>query len=163
MVNHFNQQSDRRYFLKQVIYPCALSFFPLLKSQDFMDPRGVIIRPSKYSVKETMDRLVGFLEQHGVTVYTRINQQSELQKAGIAIPPLEFILFGNPKAGGPIMAENPLVALDLPLKIIAWEDTEKKVWYAFNEAAYLGERYSLPQSLVSVLDLNAVTTKALNG
>src|SRR5580765_1168625 len=124
MANHFNQQSDRRYFLKQVIYPCALSFFPLLKSQDFMDPRGVIIRPSKYSVKETINRLVIFLEQHGVTVYTRINQQSEVQKAGIDIPPMEFILFGNPKAGGPIMAENPVAALDLPLKIIAWEDQE---------------------------------------
>ena len=160
---HFTQQSGRRYFLKQVMYPCALSFFPLFKSQEFMDPRGVLIRPSKYSVKDTIDRLVSFLEQHGVTVYARINQQSEVQKAGINIPPLEFILFGNPKAGGPIIAEYPVAALDLPLKIIAWEDKEKKVWYAFNEASYIGDRYSLSQSSVSVLDLNAVTSKVLNG
>jgi uncharacterized protein (DUF302 family) len=163
MISNFNQESGRRYFLKQVIFPCLFSFSPLIKNQEFMDPRGVIIRPVKYSVKETIDRLVSFLEQHGVTVYARINQQTEVQKAGINIPPLEIILFGNPKAGGPIMAENPVAALDLPLKIIAWEDNEKKVWYAFNDASYIGDRYSLSQSLVSVLDLNVVTSKALNG
>jgi uncharacterized protein (DUF302 family) len=163
MIMNINQESGRRHFLKQVIYPCLFSFSPLFKNQEIMNPRGVIIRASKYSVNETVDRLVDFLKQHGVTLYARINQQTEVQKAGIHIPPLEFILFGNPKAGGPIMAEFPVVALDLPLKIVAWEDNEKKVWYAFNEAAYLAERYSIPQSLVNVLDLNAVTNKALNG
>ncbi len=126
-----------------------------------MNPKGIIIRESQYSVKETIDRLVKFLEQHGVTIYARINQQSEAQKAGIEISPLEFILFGNPKVGGLVMLENPVAALDLPLKIIAWENKENKVWYAFNEATYLGERYSLPQKLSGTLDIDAVTSKAL--
>ena len=126
-----------------------------------MNPKGVTIRSSMFSVKETINRLVLFLEQHGVTIYARINQQAEAEKAGIKITGLEFILFGNPKVGGPVMLENPLAALDLPLKIIAWEDKEQKVWYAFNDARYLQERYALPQVLANSLDLNAVTTKAL--
>lgn len=126
-----------------------------------MNPKGITIRSSMFSVKETINRLVLFLEQHGVTIYARINQQAEAEKAGIKITGLEFILFGNPKVGGPVMLENPLAALDLPLKIIAWEDKEQKVWYAFNDARYLQERYALPQVLANSLDLNAVTTKAL--
>ncbi len=126
-----------------------------------MNPKGVIVRASSHSVKETIDQLVLFLEQHGVTIYARINQQSEAEKAGITIRPLEFILFGNPKVGGPVMQENPLAALDLPLKIIAWEDEAHKVWYAFNDALFLQERYDLPQSLAGTLDLQAFTTKAL--
>jgi len=90
-----------------------------------MNPNGVITKPSPYSVKETIDRLQIFLQQHGATIYARIDQQAELQKAGINIPPLEFIMFGNPKAGGPVMVENPIAALDLPLKVIAWEDDQK--------------------------------------
>ena len=126
-----------------------------------MNPKGVIVRSSSHSVKETIDRLVLFLEQHGVTIYARINQQAESEKAGITIRPLEFILFGNPKIGGPVMQQNPVAALDLPLKIIAWEDKEHKVWYAFNDVLFLQERYGLPQSLAATLDLQAVTTKAL--
>ena len=85
-----------------------------------MNPKGIITKPSPYPVKETIDLLQAFLQQHGATIYARIDQQAELQKAGINIPPLEFIMFGNPKAGGPFMFENPVVALDLPLKVIAW-------------------------------------------
>src|SRR5580692_4156146 len=94
--------------------------------------------------QETIDRLVILLEGHKATVYARINQQSEVHNAGKEIPALEFILFGNPRAGGRIMVENPIAALDLPLKIIVWEDAEKKVWLAYNKASYLEERYALP-------------------
>jgi uncharacterized protein (DUF302 family) len=71
-----------------------------------INPKGVNIRQSAYPVKETIDRLQSFLQQHGAAIYTSIDQQHELQNAGPAIPPLGFILFGNPKAGGPIVAEN---------------------------------------------------------
>lgn len=91
-----------------------------------MNSHGVITLPSPYPVKETIDLLVAFIQQHGATLYARIDQQKELQNIGQNIRPLEFILFGNPKAGGPIMAENPIAALDLPLKIITWEDDQAK-------------------------------------
>jgi uncharacterized protein (DUF302 family) len=127
-----------------------------------MNLKGIRIRPSLYSVKETMDRLVVLLAEHKATIYARINQQSEVHNAGKEIPALEFILFGNPVAGGSIMAENPIAALDLPLKIIAWEDTKKDVWLAYNEAAYLEERYTLPHDLMSPLDLDPLVTNFLN-
>ena len=127
-----------------------------------MNPEGVITRESKYSVKESVDRLQAFLQQHGATIYARIDQQAEVQKAGLTLAPLEYILFGNPKAGGPIMAENPLAALDLPLKIIAWEDEQKKVWVAYNEATYIAKRFSLPHQLTGLLDLGQAINKALN-
>ena len=126
-----------------------------------MNPEGVKIYPSPYPVKETIDRLREFLQQHGATIYARIDQQAEAQKAGQNLQPVEFIMFGNPKAGGPLMAGNPLVALDLPLKVIAWEDSEKKVWVACNDASYIEERYNLPHNETSPLNLDALISKLL--
>src|SRR5689334_22855087 len=94
-------------------------------------PKGVIVHLSPYTVNDTMNRLASFLQEHGATIYARIDQQAEVRSAGINTLPLEFLLFGNPHAGGPIMAENPLAALDLPLKVIAWEDAQQRVWLAY--------------------------------
>jgi uncharacterized protein (DUF302 family) len=126
-----------------------------------MNPKGIITIQSKYSVNETINRLVSFLQQHGATIYARIDQQAELANVGLDILPLQFILFGNPKAGGPIMQENPLIALDLPLKIIAWEDEQSVVWVAYNDASYIQDRYSLPSGLMAPLNLGAIIEKAL--
>jgi len=126
-----------------------------------MNPNGVVVRPSAYTVNETIDRLQQFLQQHGATVYARINQQAEVQKAGQTLLPLQFILFGNPKAGGPIMAQNPIAALDLPLKIIAWQDAQNKVWVAYNDAHYIEERYGLLHNENSPLRLEGVINGAL--
>ena len=127
-----------------------------------MNPEGVITRQSKYSVKETIDRLQGFLKQHGATLYARIDQQAEVQKTGLNIAPLEYLLFGNPKAGGVLMTQNPLIALDLPLKIIAWEDAQKKVWISYNHGSYLEKRYGLPPTENSPVYLDPLISKALD-
>ncbi|HEY4197158.1 MAG TPA: DUF302 domain-containing protein [Mucilaginibacter sp.] len=126
-----------------------------------MNPKGINVYPSPYPVKETTDRLQAFLEQHGATIYARIDQRVEVQKSGQELLPLEFILFGNPKAGGPLMAAEPLVALDLPLKVIAWEDSEKKIWVACNDAAYIEERYQLAHNENSPLNLGTIISKTL--
>jgi uncharacterized protein (DUF302 family) len=126
-----------------------------------MNPKGVITRPSNHSVKETIDRIQHFLQKQGVTIYARIDQQSEVTNAGLRLSPLEFILFGKPKAGGPIMIATPLAALDLPLKIIAWEDPQHKVWLAYNDPAYIRERYNLPEAISAPLNLDPIISKAL--
>ena len=123
--------------------------------------KGVIIRKSPYIVKETVDRLLAFLQLHDITLYARIDQQTELRKVGQAIAPIEFILFGNPKAGGPVMVENPLAALDLPMKIIVWEDEYKEVWVAYNDAFYIKERYALSAVVGAPLDLDPLVSKIL--
>lgn len=127
-----------------------------------MKNTGIITRPVSYSVRETIDKLQAIIETNGATIYARIDQQAELKKAGITIPPLEFLLFGNPVAGGRLILENPVVSLDLPLKIIAWEDSQQKVWLAYNEAAYLQERYALKPDSNSPLSLDKVINRVLN-
>ncbi|WP_183576321.1 DUF302 domain-containing protein [Mucilaginibacter sp. X5P1] len=126
-----------------------------------MDAKGVITRSSPYTVKETIERLQTFLQQKGVTIYARIDQQAEANNAGYKLLPLEYLLFGNPKAGGAIMAANPVAALDLPLKVIAWEDEQQKVWIAFNDPAYIQKRYALPDGVIAPLNLAPIVTQVL--
>jgi uncharacterized protein (DUF302 family) len=158
---HFSAPVSRRYLLKELTCSCLCWYLSPINKIISMDQKGFVIRPSPYSVKETIDRLSRFLEGHGATIYTRINQQSEVRHAGNDMPALEFILFGNPSAGGLIMAENPVAALDLPLKIIAWEDKDKKANLAYNEASYLQKRYGLSPALMQPLDLRPIVDRAL--
>lgn len=125
-------------------------------------PNGITIRKSPFSVKETIDRLQTFLEDRHVTVYARINQQHELLNVGRKILPLEFLLFGNPNAGGQVMAENPVAALDLPLKVIAWQDEQQAVYIAYNDASFIKSRYGLSAYVSAPLDLEYIITKILS-
>ena len=126
-----------------------------------MNTAGISVRLSTYPVNEIIDRLQALLRRQGATIYVRIDQQAELQKVGLRIPPLEFILFGNPSAGGKLLLANPLIALDLPLKLIAWEDEHQQVWLGYNDAAYLENRYSLKSDTNSPLALDGLITEAL--
>lgn len=154
------KNKGRRVFMKQAV---AASFYFIIpfKSIGMTKPEGIIISKSKYSVKETIDRLQIALEKNSATVYARINQQQELQKAGKFILPLEFLLFGNPKAGGQVMIENPIAALDLPLKVIAWQDEQQRVYIAYNDASYLRMRYSLTGKVAEPLNIDQLISKIL--
>jgi uncharacterized protein (DUF302 family) len=123
--------------------------------------KGIKTLQSPFSVEETVNRLVIFLQQHGATIYARINQQQELATVGQQIAPIEMLMFGNPKTGGQLMSFNPLSALELPLKILAWQDEQKKCWIAFNEANYIKDRYELPDVLTAPLNLMPLINKAL--
>ena len=126
-----------------------------------MQANGIITKQSNYTVKETIDRLESALKQKGITIYARINQQLEAQKGGMDINPLEFLLFGNPAKGGAVMAAEPLAALDLPIKLIAWQDAQRKTWVAYNEPGYVQARYGLTDQLAAVLNIDAVVTAVL--
>jgi uncharacterized protein (DUF302 family) len=126
-----------------------------------MDP-NIIIRQSALPVTQTIDKLERFLRQQGVTIYARIDQQEEAAKSGITLQPLEFLLFGNPQKGGTLMAVEPMAALDLPLKLIAWEDGHKKVYIAYNQADYIGARYGLNKDLTKLIDIDALVQKVLS-
>lgn len=123
---------------------------------------GVIIKPSPFTAKESAARLLEVLLEKGFTIYARIDQQDELNKVGFKIRPLEYILFGNPESGGQLIAKNPLVALDLPLKIVVYEDDESKVWVVYNDAKYIIDRYHLAQPLTSGPDLGGLVDSAFN-
>lgn len=123
---------------------------------------GAIVRDSPYTVKETIDRLQAALKKRGVTIYIRIDQQQELQKVGQIIPPLEFLLFGNPKAGGLVMALNPAAALDLPLKVVAWQDEQGGVRVVYNDAGYIRNRYDLSERVSVPLNLEPLMAEVLS-
>nr|MDZ8008289.1 DUF302 domain-containing protein [Nostoc sp. DedSLP05]MDZ8103339.1 DUF302 domain-containing protein [Nostoc sp. DedSLP01] len=96
----------------------------------------------------TIDRLEAVLEVKGITIFARIDQHAEAEKVGLSLCPTQLLLFGNPKAGTSLMVAEPTIALDLPLKILAWEATDGKVWVSYNDPNYLKQRFSLCDELV---------------
>ena len=123
---------------------------------------GIITRQSKYSVKEALDKFEALLSAKGITVFTRIDQRAEAKKVGMDLPPTELIVFGNPRAGTPIMAAFPLAALDLPLKLLAWGQDDT-VWLAYNDPAYLQQRYALPDEMTKKIDFRPLVDQIAIG
>lgn len=109
---------------------------------------GIIDTPSHHSVDETVEKLRGILAAKGVTLFALVDHSGEAEKAGLKMPPTKLLIFGSPKAGTPLMLAVPRIAIDLPLKILVWEDVQGKVWVSYNSSAYLQERHGLPQELL---------------
>ncbi len=103
---------------------------------------------SSHPVAETIDRLESLVKSKGLTVFARIDFSGDAAKAGLSMPPTQMLIFGNPKAGTPLMLATPSVAIDLPLKALAWQDAEGKVWLSYNTPEYLKQRHGLPETLL---------------
>ena len=124
--------------------------------------QGVITKPSPYSVPETMDRLERVLASKGIKVFARIDQAAEAQQAGLTMLPMELLIFGNPRAGTPIMVAAPVSGLDLPLKALAWQDEQGKVWLSYNSPEYLQQRHGFPADLLkNIAGIAALIQKAV--
>jgi uncharacterized protein (DUF302 family) len=113
-----------------------------------MKEKGITTITSHHSVDETVDRLKEILRAKDVTLFALIDHSGEAAKAGMKMPPTKVLIFGNPKAGTPLMLAAPSVALDLPLKILVGEDAQGKVSLSYNSPQYLKERYGLPVNLL---------------
>jgi uncharacterized protein (DUF302 family) len=109
---------------------------------------GIISKLSPYSVPETIDRLEAILQAKNITIFARIDQKAEAEKVGLSLLPTQLLLFGNPKAGTPLMVVEPTIALDLPLKVLAWEAASGEVWLSYNDTNYLKQRFSLTDELI---------------
>jgi len=116
--------------------------------------RGIVNVPVQHSVDETVTRVRGILEAKGVTLFALVDHSGEAAKAGMAMPPTKLLIFGSPKAGTPVMLAAPSIAIDLPLKILVWQDPAGKVWISYNSVEYLRERHNVPANLLQ--DLSAV-------
>ena len=108
---------------------------------------GIVTVPSHHSVDETVSRLEAVLNAKGVKLFALIDHSGEAEKAGIPMKPTKLLIFGNPKAGTPLMLHSPSAAIDLPLKILIAEDNGGKVWISYNSIEYLRQRHSLPPEL----------------
>jgi uncharacterized protein (DUF302 family) len=101
---------------------------------------GLITKPSKYSVEETVARFEAAVKQKeaaGFAVFTEIDHAAAARKFGLDMRPRTVIVFGNPKLGTPTMIKTPLLAIDLPTKALVWEDDQGKVWLSYNSSDYL--------------------------
>jgi uncharacterized protein (DUF302 family) len=112
------------------------------------DRKGIVNVPSRHTVDETVERLKAILEEKGVTLFGAVDHSGEAEKVGLTMNPTKLLIFGNPKAGTPLMVAAPSVAIDLPLKILVWEDSQGKVWVSYNAPDYLMERHGLPPELL---------------
>jgi uncharacterized protein (DUF302 family)/uncharacterized membrane protein YidH (DUF202 family) len=123
--------------------------------------KGIIDKASNHSVEETVDRLKNILQARGVTLFALIDHSGEAEKVGMNMPPTKLLIFGNPKAGTPLMRASPSSAIDLPLKILVWADTQGKVWVSYNSPQFLQERHHLPPELLqNVAIVETLATKA---
>jgi uncharacterized protein (DUF302 family) len=118
---------------------------------------GIIDVASRGGVAQSLDRLEGLLKTKGIMVFARIEHSAEAAKVGLAMRPTALLIFGNPKAGTPLMVASPTMALDLPLKVLAWEDEKGQVWLSYNSPGYLQRRHVLTdeqaQSLAGIAAL----------
>ena len=109
---------------------------------------GIVNKPSHHSVDLTVEKLKGILQAKGVMLFALVDHSGEAAKVGMKMRPTKLLIFGNPKAGTPLMLAAPSIAIDLPLKILVWEDAEGKVWVSYNSAAYLQARHGFPTELL---------------
>ncbi len=110
--------------------------------------KGIIDRPSNHSVEQTVEKLKTILQSKGVTLFALVDHSGEAEKVGMKMRPTKLLIFGSPKAGTPLMLAAPSIAIDLPLKILIWEDGQGKAWVSYNSPEYLKERHGLPQELL---------------
>ncbi|MGA3088779.1 MAG: DUF302 domain-containing protein [Terriglobales bacterium] len=123
---------------------------------------GIVDLPSRYPVPETLARLQSILKEKGVTVFALVDHSGEAEKAGLRMPPTQLLIFGSPKGGTPLMVAAPRLAIDLPLKALAWQDEQGQVWLSYNTPEYLRERHGFPAELLkNIAGTSALMQKAV--
>ena len=111
--------------------------------------KGLVTVPSSHSVDDTVAKLETMLAEKQVKLFAVIDHSGEAKRAGLEMPPTKVLIFGNPKGGTPLMVAAPSAAIDLPLKLLVWEDGEGKVWITYNSPQYLQERHQFPKELMA--------------
>ena len=108
-----------------------------------MTDNGLITLPSEYPVAETIDRLAELVTARGLHVFARIDHADGAASAGIALRPTQLLIFGNPTGGTPLMQDRQTAGIDLPVKALAWEDADGRVWLSYDDAAWIAQRHGL--------------------
>ena len=122
---------------------------------------GIVTKPSKYPVKETIDRVEAAAKAVGANIFNRIDYQEMSKKVKVDVRPNELIIFGR-GAGGPfIIKEAPLAGIDLPFKAIAWEDSQGKVWLSYTNGSYIDKKYSVKGAAKYVANIDETIEKIM--
>lgn len=123
-----------------------------------MTDSGIISKPTNHSVDEAVASLKDMLQAKGITLFALVDHSGEAGRAGMKMKPTKLLIFGSPQAGTPLMLAAPSSAIDLPLKVLVWEDAEGKVWLSYNSPEYLQQRHGIPKDLLP--NIAAVETLA---
>lgn len=120
------------------------------RAEKIMTPKtdnGIVTIPSSHTVDQTVEKLEAILQNKGVKLFALVDHSGEAERAGMQMRPTKLLIFGSPKAGTPLMIASPSIAIDLPLKILVWEDTQGKVQVSYNSLSWLQRRHQLPAEL----------------
>jgi uncharacterized protein (DUF302 family) len=111
-----------------------------------MTVEGLISIPSNFDAKQTMDRLEAALRASGAAIFARIDHAAGAASVGESLRPTEVLIFGNPKAGTPLMQAEQTIGIDLPLKVLAWRDAAGAAWLSYNDPHWLAARHGVAES-----------------
>ena len=117
-----------------------------------MSEDGLITVASKYSVRDSLDRLEAEAKAKGLLVFARINHGAGAASVAMQLRPTEVLIFGSPKGGTPLMQSNQTIGIDLPLKMLGWQDADGKVRLAYNDPRWLARRHRLAADLDASVD-----------
>jgi uncharacterized protein (DUF302 family) len=126
-----------------------------------MADNGVVSVESRFGVAETIDRLVEAVTHAGMRVFARIDHAAGAHEVGAELRPTELLIFGHPKGGTPLMQDQQTAGIDLPIKALAWEDGQGRVWLSYNDVQWLAERHGLGDASSSDVAAIAAGTKKL--
>ena len=125
---------------------------------------GIVSKLSPFSVEETLERLREGIHKRKLTLFAQIDHSGEARRAGLTMQEAQVLIFGSPKAGTPLMNASPLLALDLPLKVLVWQNKDQRVWVSTTTPRYLQARYTIPQELIgNIAGVEALIEQALQG
>ena len=112
---------------------------------------GLSVVPTKHTVAEVLTRIISIAKARGITVFAQIDFSGDAARSGLTLKPTGLVILGNPTAGTPLMVATPTVAIDLPLKLLAFEDADGRTWVAYNDPEYLQRRHGFPETLIANL------------
>jgi uncharacterized protein (DUF302 family) len=110
---------------------------------------GLIVVPTKHTVAEVLTRIVSIAKARGITIFAQIDFSGDAARSKLTLRPTGLVILGNPTAGTPLMVATPTVAIDLPLKLLAFEDEDGGTWVAYNDPEYLRRRHGFPETLIA--------------
>lgn len=121
--------------------------------------QGLIEKRSAHSVDETLQRLKGVLEKKGIHVFAHVDHRKNAQGVDLELGQIQLLIFGNPRLGTPLMQSNPTIGIDLPMKILVWQDGQGQVWVAYNDPAYLAQRHGISDQGAVVKKMSGALNK----
>ncbi|HEV8192598.1 MAG TPA: DUF302 domain-containing protein [Ktedonobacterales bacterium] len=127
-------------------------------------PEGIVTKGSQFSVEETLSRLEAGIRERGLTLFAHIDHSDQARRVGLAMRPTHVLIFGSPRAGTPLMVAVPLLALDLPLRVLVWQDGAGKVWASYYAPLYLATHYGISNALIkNIAGIEALVESVIHG